>query len=303
MKNLFILFFSISIFFSCTSPRDILSTGKVTPKKQIKISGSMAGNLSLMTANELRKTSDLITEENIETYTNSNSSIEYSNTLRQFSRTLISYGLDPIGLNSGFQLKYGLIDKLEIGYRRTGGVNVLSTAYQFIGDIGKIGNETNTKWYGNIGLQYSSQNADKILEKLYLDKLEPFFNYSFTKKDIIIPITFSKSFGPNEKYGAIAFGAVYNFTMVNYGYKPVQLVSSMVTNENFNDFESKFNYSSYGLFCNLKFGYNWVHGILSLNAYYQNIKGIKDLDNRTFDKFYGLTIIPSFALEFNLNRK
>jgi hypothetical protein len=295
------LLFSILLITSCTSPRDILSTGKVTPKGQIKVGGSMAGNISLMTANELKKTADYITEQNIEGITNT-SNLEYTNSVNQATKSFISYALDPIGLNSGFHIKYGLITNLELGYRKTGGVNVFSTAYQFLGGKNKIGQEGYSGWYGSIGLQYSSQNPDKVLESVYLDKFQPFLNLSFKKKDILVPLIFSKSFGSEEKYGAFSFGLAYNYSSVSYGFAPVNLVK-VGSLEKFSALNEKFNYSSFGFFTNIKVGYNWVHFILSLNGYYQNVTGIKNLEGREFDKISGLTFIPSLGLEFNLNRK
>lgn len=301
ISNLFVIVIGIVLLNSCTSPRDILATGKVTPKGQFKVGGTMAGNLSLMTGNELKKTAEFITDQNIASITNT-ASLAYTTSIDQATKSFISYALDPIGLSTGFYVKYGVVKNLELGYRKTGGVNVWSTAFQFLGGSNKIGKDGYNGWYGSIGVQYSSQNPDKLLESLYLDKFQPFLNLSFKKKDFLIPVILSKSFGVEEKYGAFSLGLVYNYSSVSYGFSPVKLVK-VGSLENFSSLQESFNYSSFGFFTNVKAGYNWVHVILSLSGYYQNISGVKNLEKREYSAIRGLTFIPSLGLEFNLNRK
>ena len=285
--------------FSCSSPREILISGRVTPKGEIRAGGHFSGNISTMTAGALNDAKDAMTETSINSISSQNT-VLYNEPLKNISRAVASYSLDPIGANTGFYFRYGLGRNFDLGYRRSSGVNIFSSMYQFMGSDSL--KEQKSSVFGSIGLQYSSQEPTKILEKLYIDKISFLLNYNFNRKDIIVPIVFSKSFGENEKYGSISWGASYNFSMIEYGYNPVKIFSSALGSPaSLKAFTEKINFSSYGLFCNIKGGYKKVFAIFSLSAYYQNITNVKLLDMQT-TKLSGFTFVPALALQFQFSR-
>ena len=278
---------------SCTAPRSVIHSGKVTPKGQFKAGFNMGGNIA---SEPIAQLGD-ITEAAVDAIANKEE-VEYSEQIDVASKALMAYALDPVGTTFDFYLRYGVAERVDVGYKYATGVHVFDAMYQFMGPTGTPENPGVGDWYGSVGLQYSGQSSG-IFDKLYLDKLIPVLEFSATRRDIVIPLVFSKSFGPEEEIGNISFGPVYNHTFIKYGFDPSRIVKDVggeaVPVEGV---YAKKNFPSFGLFVNGKFGFKFVYVLPSLTMYYQNYGTYDFLEGKQFE-FSGITVIPSIGLQAN----
>jgi hypothetical protein len=154
--------------------------------------------------------------------------------------------------------------------------------------------------HGSIGFQYSGQNAN-LPGKVGLSTLSSLFNYKLSRKDILIPLVFSRSFGPEETYGNVSFGVAYGHSFIEYGFNPSKELVRYVGNkiEKIPSFSHKTNYSTFGAFINGKIGYKYAYFLPAVSLYYQNY-GKYDLFGLQQSTFKGVTIIPSIGLQLNL---
>lgn len=304
IKNCVSVVSLITMIYSCSAPRAITDSGKVTPKNQVKIGGNYSANIPTLTIKNTAEVidkainyvnSDNIKSQNIESFANSvsNSSI-YDEQYRLLNKYALSYFLDPLTVGVNYYARYGVMKRVEIGYQYSSGTNAFDAKYQFLGSTGTIGKGEKTKQiYGSIGLQYAYRNyklpfsLDKIQEKLGLE---------FKRKDIFIPIIFSKSFGAEEKIGHISWGVAYNHTFINYGFNPKNLHNQQ-TEELLSSMYYKKNFSSVGAFVNIKVGYKFVYFLASVSAFYQNYGKFTLLDDSQVN-LSGYTIVPSIGLQF-----
>jgi hypothetical protein len=282
---------------SCTAPRNIIASGKVTPKGAFKAGFNSSFNIATSPASEI----DNVTKAAVEAIDNNNDSIFYNQSVAALSRGLLAYSLDPVTATSEFYLRYGLMDRVDVGYKYASGAHVIDAMYQFMGSTGTPdapGAEQGL--HGSIGLQYSGQKSD-LPSKVGLDKLSSIFNYKLSRKDILVPLVFSTSFGPEETYGNFSFGVVYGHSFITYGFNPSkQLVRAVEDKfEKIPSFTRKENYSSFGAFINAKIGYKYAYFLPALSIYHQNY-GTYDLFGLQQESYKGLTIIPSLGLQLNL---
>ena len=276
---------------SCTAPRSVIHSGKVTPKGQFKAGFNMGGNI----ASEPLAQLDDITEAAVDAIANEEE-VEYSEQIDVASKALMAYALDPVGTTFDFYLRYGIAERVDVGYKYATGVHVFDAMYQFMGPSGTPENPGVGDWYGSVGLQYSGQSSG-IFDKLYLDKLIPVLEFSATRRDIVIPLVFSKSFGPEEEIGNISFGPVYNHTFIKYGFDPSRIVKDAggeaVPVEGV---FAKKNFPSFGFFVNGKIGFKYVYLLPSITMYYQNYGTYDFLEGKQFE-FSGITVIPSLGVQ------
>ncbi|WP_026462333.1 hypothetical protein [Adhaeribacter aquaticus] len=290
-----ILIFS---FFSCTSSRNIIASGKVTPKGAWKVGFNSSFNIASESISQL----DDVAEAAIDVISDrakNNNPVYYSDSVKVLTRALMAYSLDPVAPNFDFYVRYGVAERVDIGYRYASGASVFDAMYQFMGSTGTPNNPGPAGIYGSIGLQYSGQKSN-LPKKLGFNKLSPLLTYEASRKDILIPLVFSKSFGPEEQYGNISWGLVYGHSFIKYGFRPGNLYERIGGNSRkINDFMDKENYSSYGGFVNAKIGFKYAYFLPSLNFYYQNY-GTYNFFNLQQESYKGFTIIPSLGLQVNL---
>jgi hypothetical protein len=172
--------------------------------------------------------------------------------------------------------------------------------YQFMGGLGTPENPGQAGLHGSIGLQYATQQAD-LPGKRFLDRLSSIFSYELTRKDLLVPLVFSKSFGPEEQYGNISWGLVYGHSFIKYGFSPSQLFVRMAGDrvEKLEPFLEKENFSSYGAFLNAKIGFKYAYLLPALSIYYQNY-GTYNIFNLQQESYKGVSFIPSLGLQINL---
>ncbi|MBW3544893.1 MAG: hypothetical protein KY428_04700, partial [Bacteroidetes bacterium] len=150
--------------------------------------------------------------------------------------------------------------------------------------------------YGSVGLQFSTQNLD-LGSRFFLDKISSLFNYDASRKDLIVPLIFSKSFGPEEEIGSISWGVVYNHTFIKYGFDPGNIFERVGAERvKINGFTAKNNFSSFGAFINAKIGYRFIYVLPAITVYYQDYGTYKLLGDREFS-YSGMTFIPSIGLQ------
>ncbi|MBJ6120144.1 hypothetical protein JAO76_18205 [Pontibacter sp. BT310] len=295
-KQFYLYFFAVLMaasVVSCTAPRSVIHSGKVTPKGQFKAGFNMGGNI----ASEPLAQLDDITEAAVDAIANKEE-VEYSEQIDVLSKGLVAYALDPVGTTFDFYLRYGVAERVDVGYKYATGVHVFDAMYQFMGPTGTPENPGVGDWYGSVGLQYSGQSSG-IFDKLYLDKLIPVLEFSATRRDIVIPLVFSKSFGPEEEIGNISFGPVYNHTFIKYGFDPSRIVKDAAGEKvPVDGVFAKKNFPSFGLFVNGKIGFKFLYVLPSLTMYYQDYGTYDFLEGKQFD-FSGVTIIPSIGLQAN----
>lgn len=278
---------------SCTAPRSVIHSGKVTPKGQFKAGFNVGGNIATEPISQL----DDVTKAAVDAVAKEGE-VEYSEQIDVFSKALMSYALDPVGTTFDFYLRYGVAERMDVGYKYATGVHVFDAMYQFMGPTGTPQNPGVGDWYGSIGLQYSGQSSG-LFDKLYLDKLIPVLEFSATRRDIVIPLVFSKSFGPEEEMGNISFGPVYNHTFIKYGFEPSRIVKDAAGEKvPVDGVFAKKNFPSFGFFVNGKIGFKYVYILPSLTMYYQDYGTYDFLEGKQFE-FSGVTIIPSIGLQAN----
>jgi hypothetical protein len=290
------LMLSIISISSCTSPRNIIASGKVTPKGSFKVGFNASFNIATAPLGQI----DDISKSAVDAIDNNKDSIFYTEGVASLTRGLLAYSLDPVTPTTDFYLRYGLLDKVDVGYKFASGAHVFDAMYQFLGSSGTADEPSSTGFYGSIGFQYSGQNAN-LPSRLGLSKLSSIFRYELSRKDILIPIVFSCSFGPEETYGNVSFGVVYGHSFIKYGFNPskefVRKAGNVV--EKIPSFTQKENYSSFGIFLNGKIGYKYAYFVPALSIYYQNY-GTYNLFGLQHVGYKGATFIPSIGLQLNL---
>lgn len=288
----------LAIFLAaCTAPRNITASGKVTPKGAFKAGFNSSFNMATAPASEI----DNVTKAAVEAIDKNNDSIFYNQSVAALSRGLLAYSLDPVTATSEFYLRYGVAHRVDVGYKYASGAHVFDAMYQFMGSTGTPDDPgAEQGLHGSIGLQYSGQKSD-LPSKVGLDKLSSIFNYQLSRKDILVPLVFSTSFGPEETYGNFSFGVVYGHSFITYGFNPSkQLVRAVGDHfETIPSFTRKENYSSFGAFINAKLGYKYAYFLPALSIYHQNY-GTYHLFGLQQESYKGLTIIPSLGLQLNL---
>ncbi|MEY4330368.1 MAG: hypothetical protein RL609_1116, partial [Bacteroidota bacterium] len=219
MRN--VIFWASALTFvlqSCVAPRSVLNSGKVTPKDNFAAGWQYAGNISTA---PLSKATELVNlnidqiaaaQNMLDTLSQADAELLNQN-LEIVGQAAIAYAADPIGAGSQFYLRYGLIDRVDIGYKYASGAHVFDAQYQFLGPVGNVEDITDERWYGSIGVQYAGQ---KVSIPAWATPLQNAINFDFSRRDVMVPLTFSYSFGNEEEYGSIAMGLVGNYTRFKY---------------------------------------------------------------------------------------
>ncbi|MGV3587369.1 MAG: hypothetical protein ACO1OF_10225 [Adhaeribacter sp.] len=284
----------VALVTSCSTSRTITASGKVTPQGKFKLGYNSAFNIATAPLAEI----DDVTRAAVNAIKNRDSL--YLEDVQPLTEGLLAYSLDPVGTSSEFYLRYGLAPRVDVGYKYASGAHVFDAMYQFLGATGTPSNPGPAGLYGSIGLQYSGQNSN-LPSKLGLSTLSSILNYELSRKDILIPLVFSHSLGPEEEIGNISWGLVYSHSFIKYGFAPGKLFRKYADNivEKVNPFMNKENYASYGAFLNAKLGYKYAYVVPALSIYYQNY-GNYEIFGLQSRNYKGVTIVPSLGLQFNL---
>jgi hypothetical protein len=290
--NYSLLILAISVLLTgCMAPRNISNSAKVTPKGNFVIGYNISGNIPTQTISSLKD----VVVENVKKLARQDTIFTDENFL-MMNRAAIAYGLDPFGTGTDIGVRYGIIEHLDAGIKIAGNAKAFDIQYQFLGPVGNIDNETDEKFYGSIGLQYSWQKQE--LPSLLAD-IQDKLGYSFKRKDILIPVLFGKSFGTEEKYGSLNFGFVLNYSKSNYSALPFNVFSP--DSIRIMGVAMDQGFWSYSLFINAKAGYKFVYVVPALAVYRQNYGRYPLLDGN-MSKFKGWTFIPSVGLKVRIGK-
>ncbi|WP_157530608.1 hypothetical protein [Hymenobacter norwichensis] len=278
---------------ACTAPRTIVSTGKVTPKGEFRAGGNLAFNVATETISKTGSALKSAAEATVRKDT-----IGYSGTIDNLQVAALAYVLDPVRPSSDLYIRYGALDRLDVGYKYAFGSHVFDAAYQFLGPTGTVerpGGPAGAT-YASIGLQFATQRAS-LPSLPFLDNIDDILGFRASRQDIIIPLVFSHSLGAEEEIGAISYGAVYTHTFMRYGFEPNKIFNGGVKVPVL--LEQKVNFPSFGAFVNAKLGYRYVYFIPSLGIYYQKYGNYQLLNNKTAS-LSGLTVVPSVGVQFRI---
>lgn len=290
-KQVILFIIVIAGLSSCVAPRVISNSGKVTPKGNIVGGYHTSYNISTQASVYVK---DLLVD-NIEALAKKDS-IKFDANFVLINKAAIAYQLDPISSGNEFYLKYGLFKRFDIGGKLAGNAKGLEAQYQFMGPTGNVNDETTQRIYGSVGLQFTTQSQSLPSVLSYLqDRL----GYSFNRKDFLMPVLFSYSFGNEEEYGAITWGAAANYSIVNYSTTPIDIYNLDKIKLTPQHYQQK--YMSYGLFINAKVGFQHVFVIPSLSVFYQNY-GSYQLLNGSSASFKGFTVVPGIGIRIRVGR-
>ncbi|RYU77640.1 hypothetical protein [Hymenobacter persicinus] len=303
MKRLFSLRFGLVLTAlatlgttGCIAPRAVTSTGKVTPRGEFRAGANQSFNIPSET---IGKTGSVVKEA--ATQLASQDKVEYSDLVDKVQVAALAYVLDPVQPATDLYVRYGAFDRLDVGYKYAFGSHVFDAMYQFMGPTGTPERPEGPAGalYGSIGLQYATQRA-KLPSIPYLDDIDGLLRFRATRHDLIVPLVFSHSFGPEEEVGAVSFGAVYTHSFLRYGFDPRNIYVKGSTTELLPTLpEQKRSFSSYGTFANVKIGYRYAYIIPAFALYYQNYGTYQLLNNQTA-KLKGFTFIPSVGVQFRI---
>lgn len=285
---------------SCTAPRSVINSGKVTAPGQFKVGFNYGGNIASEPLSHL----DDIGKATVDAILNRDT-VFYSDQIDIFARSLTAYAIDPVGPSFDLYVRYGIAPRFDAGYKYASGAHVIDAMYQFMGSTGTPANPGPAGLYGSVGLQYSGQSLD-IGNQFYLDRINTLLKFNASRKDLVVPLIFSKSFGPEEEIGSVAWGVVYNHTFLEYGFEPGKLFRRLEQNKvvKIEEVTEKNNFSSFGAFVNARIGFKYIYILPALTVYYQDYGTYTLLENKQYS-YSGFTFIPSIGVQarFGGNRE
>ena len=290
-RNCWILLFLVAAV-SCTAPRSVINSGKVTAPGQFKVGLNYGGNLATEPLSQL----DDIAKAAVDAVVKKDT-VFFDEQIDVFARAITAYALDPVGPSFDLYVRYGIAPRVDAGYKYASGAHAFDVMYQFLGSTGTPDNPgPEGGLHASVGLQYSTQNLD-IGNKFYLDRIGSFFQFDASRKDLVVPVIFSKSFGPEEEYGSIGWGVVYNHTFVDYGFDPRNLFKKVGSiREKIQGFRQKNNFSSYGAFVNARIGFKYIYVVPAITVYYQDYGKYQLFEGREYE-YSGMTFIPSIGIQ------
>jgi len=280
---------------SCTAPRAIVATGKVTPQGEFRVGYNQGFNLA---SAPLAKASSAVKEAASQAA--SQDKVDYTDATTQLQAAALGYILDPVQPTADLNIRYGIVPRLDAGFKYAFGSYVFDTQYQLLGPTGTPENPdrgaASGTTYASIGLQFATQRA-KLPSLPFLSDINSVLNFRATRNDLLIPLTFSQSFGPEEEIGAISYGLVYAHSWVSYGFAPTKIYNGSVKVPEL-PLQSR-NFSSFGGFVNLKLGYRYFYIIPAVSVFYQNY-GDYALLNGASTSLSGVTVVPSLGFQLRI---
>ncbi|NML66170.1 hypothetical protein HHL22_13235 [Hymenobacter sp. RP-2-7] len=286
---------------ACTAPRGITTSGKVTPQGEFRVAYNQGFNVGTA---PLSKATSAVREaaSSLGTRAASGDTVRYSGLVSNVQGAALAYLLDPVQSTADLSIRYGVVPRLDVGYKYAFGSHVFDAAYQLLGPTGSVENPelgaAGGTTYASVGLQFALQRA-RLPSLPFLNNLNNLVGLDASRRDILIPLTVSQSFGPEETLGAISYGAVYGHSWVSYGFNPSNLYNRAGTSVLPDLPRQSRNFSSYGLFLNVKLGYKYVYVVPALSVYYQNYGDYTLVDGST-TSLSGATFVPSLGLQFRI---
>jgi hypothetical protein len=286
---------SLLLATACSAPRAIIATGKVTPQGEFRVGYNQGFNLATA---PLAKAGSAVKEAASQAA--SQQKVDYTDATTQLQAAALAYILDPVQPTADLNIRYGIVPRLDAGFKYAFGSYVFDTQYQLLGPTGTPENPdrgaVNGTTYASIGLQFATQRA-KLPSLPFLSDINSLLNFRATRNDLLVPLTFSQSFGPEEEIGAVSYGLVYAHSWVSYRFAPTKIYNGSVQVPEL-PLQSR-NFSSFGGFLNLKLGYRYVYVIPAVSVFYQNY-GDYALLNGASTSLSGVTFVPSIGLQLRI---
>lgn len=279
---------------ACTAPRTFTSSGKVTPRGEFRVGGNTAFNVATSTIDQAGSTL-----KDAASAAARKDTVQYSAAVDRLQSAALAYVLDPVQPTADLYVRYGVTNRVDAGYKYAFGSHVFDAMYQFMGPTGTPESPDGRAGalYGSIGLQFATQRA-KLPNIPFLDNIADVLSFRANRNDLIVPLVFSKSFGPEEEIGALSFGVVYTHTFVRYGFDSNK-VYQIGTNNLLAGLSQKQDFGAFGGFINAKIGYRYAYVIPAVSVFYQNYGTYQLLNNRS-TTLKGVTIVPSIGLQFRI---
>ena len=283
---------------SCSAPRAIVATGKVTPQGEFRVGYNQGFNLATA---PLAKAGSAL--KNAAGTAARQDTVGYGGSITNLQAAALAYVLDPVQPTADLSIRYGIVPRLDAGFKYAFGSYVLDAQYQLLGPTGSPetparGAASGTT-YASVGLQFATQRA-QLPSLPFLSDINDVLNLRATRHDLLVPLIFSQSFGPEEEIGALSYGLVYAHSWVSYGFAPNniylnrQKIPALPTQRR--------NFSSFGGFLNLKLGYRYFYVIPALSIFYQNY-GDYALLNGASTSLSGVTFVPSLGFQLRIPTK
>ncbi|WP_310391139.1 hypothetical protein [Hymenobacter sp.] len=289
---------ALSLTASCTAPRAIVATGKVTPQGEFRVGYNQGFNLA---SAPLGKVGGAL--KDAASTAASKDTVGYGGAVTNLQAAALAYILDPVQPTADLSVRYGIVPRLDAGFKYAFGSYVFDAQYQLLGPAGSPespgAGAGSGVTYASVGLQFATQRA-KLPSLPFLTDINEVLNFRATRNDLLVPLIFSQSFGPEEEIGAISYGVVYAHSWVSYGFAPdnifinTQKLPALPTQSR--------DFSSFGGFVNLKFGYRYFYVIPALSVFYQNY-GQYALLNGASTSLSGVTFVPSLAFQLRIPTK
>jgi len=309
MKNYVWIFGLLVSVSSCVAPRAITNSGKVTPKGNWVVATNQTYNIATAPALKVASAADIDIDNLINSSNQSSpaaDSIAITADWQKVGEALMANNFDPLGGGFEFGIRYGIAERFDVGFKKTGRAKAIDVQYQFLGSLGNVDDFSESatdKWYGSIGLQYSSQDVSL---PFWARPINSRLQYDFSRRDILVPLIFSYGLGNEESIGAISFGLAYNFTRMNYSTTPftyayIQDANGVITALNSKAITETKNISSFGAFANMKIGFRYFYFVPAVAVYYQNYGTLQNFVGESF-QMKGLTVVPSLGLRLRLGK-
>lgn len=284
---------------ACTAPRSIISSGKVTPKGQFKAGGNLGFNVGTASIGKITTAAKDLVNQAIK-----QDSIRYNEGFERVQSATIAYLLDPTITTSDLYVRYGLLNRVDVGYKYSFNAHSLDAMYQFMGPLGtpEKPQGQDGAMYGSVGLQFSTQNV-KLPDIPFLESTKDLLGFRARRIDLLVPLVFSHSFGPEEQIGNVSYGLVYSRTFIKYGFEPGRIFNTVPFSNRITDrvpsFTDRRSFGAVGGFVNMKLGYRYAYILPAVAIYYQNFGTYKLLNNKE-TKLKGFTILPTIGVQFRI---
>ncbi|RTQ50640.1 hypothetical protein EJV47_08375 [Hymenobacter gummosus] len=284
---------------ACTAPRAITHSGKVTPQGQFKVGGNMGFNVGTASVGKITTAAKDLVKQAI-----NRDSIRYEEGFDRVQTAALAYVLDPTAATSDLYVRYGLLKRVDVGYKYSFGAHSFDAMYQFMGPLGtpEKPQGQDGAMYGSAGLQFSTQKV-KLPGIPFLEETSDILGFSAKRIDLLVPVVFSHSFGPEEQIGNVSYGLVYSHTFLKYGFEPGKIFNYIPGSNRVLDrvpsLMERRSFGALGGFVNLKLGYRYAYVVPALAIYYQNFGKYQLLNNKQA-RIKGLTILPTIGLQFRI---
>jgi hypothetical protein len=284
---------------ACTAPRAIIHSGKVTPKGQFKAGGNTGFNVGTASIDKITGAAKDLVSQAIKRDT-----IRYEEGFDRVQTAALAYVLDPTNATSDLYVRYGLLNRVDVGYKYSFGAHSFDAMYQFMGPLGTPEKPQGQAgdMYGSVGLQFSTQNA-KLPSIPFLEETSNLLGFRAKRVDLLVPLVFSHSFGPEEEIGNVSYGLVYSRTFLKYGFEPGKIFNYIPGSNRVLDripsLTERRSFGAIGGFVNMKLGYRYAYVVPALAIYYQNFGTYKLLNNKEA-RLKGVTILPTLGLQFRI---